>query len=140
VIELMIAVALVAILAALAYPSFMDAVYKGRRSEAFSNLASLQLAQERYRANRTTYAASLTDLYASPQAPPSPSYYTLSVAEATATGYRLRAVAKGMQASDARCATMEVRAEGGTIQYGSSCSACTPATPLTDTNQCWSRQ
>ena len=54
-IELMIVVAIVGILAAIAYPSYTDSVRKGRRAEAIVDLTAIQLAQERWRANNATY-------------------------------------------------------------------------------------
>jgi len=135
-IELAITVALVAILASVAYPSFMDAIYKGRRSEAFSAITTLQLAQERWRANNASYTNNFSNLNLQSGG----RNYTLSIPEASANAYRLRATATGRQANDSRCATMEVRVEGGSIQYGSSCATCTPGATLTDANRCWSRQ
>jgi type IV pilus assembly protein PilE len=54
-IELMIVVAVVAILATIAYPSYQDHIRKSRRVEAQAVLIDIQLRQERYRANNTTY-------------------------------------------------------------------------------------
>lgn len=138
-IELAITVALVAILASLAYPSFMEAIYKGRRSEAFSAITTLQLAQERWRANNASYTSDFSHLNLQ-HLQSGGRNYLLSIPEATANAYRLRATATGRQGNDTRCAIMEVRIEGGSIQYGSSCSTCTPGATLSDTNRCWSRQ
>jgi type IV pilus assembly protein PilE len=140
-IELMIAVVVLGILSALAYPSFMDAIYKGRRSEAFAALTSVQLAQERYRANSASYATSLAVLYAALQTTaPGSSNYNLSIPAADANSYTLRAVANGAQHGDSRCRTMDIQVTGGTVNYGSACATCTMASPLTDPNRCWSRQ
>ena len=54
-IEVMVVVAVVGILAAIAYPSYLSQVRKSRRSEAVQALAQVQQAQERWRANNTTY-------------------------------------------------------------------------------------
>ena len=56
-IELMIVVAIIAILAAVAYPSYRDSVLKGRRAEARAALAELLQQQERYLTQRNTYLA-----------------------------------------------------------------------------------
>ncbi|HLA75231.1 MAG TPA: type IV pilin protein [Gammaproteobacteria bacterium] len=56
-IELMITVAIVGIIAAIAYPSYIDSVRAGRRSEAMSALLKIQLDQEKYRANNTSYGS-----------------------------------------------------------------------------------
>ena len=54
-IELMIVVAVVAILAAIAYPSYMDSVLKGRRAEARTAIMQLLQQQERYMTQNNTY-------------------------------------------------------------------------------------
>lgn len=54
-IELLIAVAIVAILAAIAYPSYRDSVLKGRRAEARTALTELLQQQERYITQRNCY-------------------------------------------------------------------------------------
>jgi len=87
-IELMIVIAIVGILAAVAYPSYLDSVRKARRADAMDGILTLQNLQEKWRANNTTYndfadAASVDG------------YYTLAVTDgtATATGYTLTATA-----------------------------------------------
>ena len=54
-IELMIVVAIVAILASVAYPSYRDSVLKGRRGEARAALAELMQQQERYMTQHNKY-------------------------------------------------------------------------------------
>lgn len=56
-IELMIVVAIVGILAAVAYPSYLESVRKGRRAQARTALAELMQQQERYMTQRGTYVA-----------------------------------------------------------------------------------
>jgi len=58
-IELAIALVVLAILASLAMPSWQAQVHRTRRSDAIVALAQLQQAQERWRSQRPTYAASL---------------------------------------------------------------------------------
>jgi len=107
-IEVMIVVAILGILAAVAYPSFMDQVRKGRRSDAVAALSAVQQAQERHRTNNTTYTANLT---AAPTASPpglglsgtsEGGYYTISLSGNTATAYTVTATAVSgkSQASD----------------------------------------
>ena len=54
-IELMIVVAIVAILAAVAYPSYTDSILKGRRAQGRTALVGLMQQQERYLTERNCY-------------------------------------------------------------------------------------
>lgn len=139
-IELMITVVVIAILAAVAFPSFMGSIRKSRRSEAFTALSAIQQAQERWRSNNSSYNSSLgpapTGLAVG--SPTASGYYTLSVLNATATGYEAVAMAVGgtTQAEDGECVRLGVQLAGGNLSYGSSSGgALTYAT----TNKCWSR-
>ena len=58
--ELMIAVAVIAILASLAYPSYLDSVRKSRRADGMAALMNVQLAQQKLRSNCRFFAGSLT--------------------------------------------------------------------------------
>ena len=54
-IELMVVVAVIGILAAIAYPAYTDSVLKGRRAQARTALLELMQQQERYMTQRNTY-------------------------------------------------------------------------------------
>lgn len=54
-IELMITVAIVGILAAVAYPAYTDSIRKGKRAEARTALMNLLQQQERYLTQMNTY-------------------------------------------------------------------------------------
>jgi type IV pilus assembly protein PilE len=108
-IELMVVVMVVAILAAIAIPSYLEQSRKGRRADAMSAVAELQLRQERWRAEQPTYADG-TEL-----APlPSLDDYTITVGNApTATDYTITATRGGRQAND-RCGNLSLSYSAGT--------------------------
>ena len=147
-VEIMIAVAIVAILAAVALPSFMDSIRKSRRTDAFNAIANVQQLQERWRSNRSAYAASLTnagDHATTPglgmsSARTAKGYYDLALSSVNGSGYIVTATAVSdtSQAGDTRCIVLGARvASGGNLSYGSGTSA--DAINWADPNLCWAR-
>ena len=115
-IELMITVVVIGILAAVAYPSYLNSVRKSRRSDAVAALAAVQQAQERWRANNTTYTATLSDLGIS-SATTQGGFYTLSLSGASGTGYTATATAISgtSQANDTGCIALTARLSAGAV-------------------------
>jgi type IV pilus assembly protein PilE len=118
-IELMITVAIVAILAAIAIPSYQSYIRKSRRTDAQALLQAAQLAEEKYRLNNTIYAATanFTDTAFAGVCPTSGSclsqggYYTLTATAGTAgVSYTLTAtpVSGTSQAADTACSPMTI--------------------------------
>jgi type IV pilus assembly protein PilE len=141
-IEVMIAVVIVAVLAGVAFPSFLDSIRKGRRSEAFTALSAIQQAQERWRANKSSYASDLTS--AAPAglglAATTPGgYYSITLTNVGDTGFEAVAVAVTgtSQANDGACAKLAVQLDGGNIRYASATSAGTLTYASSD--KCWGR-
>ena len=95
-IELMIVVAVLGIIAAIALPSYNEFVREGRRAEAMSGVGDLQLKQERWRAEHTTYGA-YDDIAPAGQKPAS-EYYEFDVVGGD--DYSITATPKGKQAGD----------------------------------------
>jgi len=96
-IELMIVVAIVGILAAIAYPAYQDSVRKGRRAEAITALYQLQLEQEKWRANNTTYTGTLGTggLGLTSTVPATgTAYYDVAITANSATGFTATATAR----------------------------------------------
>jgi type IV pilus assembly protein PilE len=137
-IEIMVALSIVAILASLAVPAFFESIRKSRRSEAMAALSAVQQAQERRRANTSAYTADLAALGV--PARTANGLYNLEINSANASSYVVTATALGSQARDLSCASMRVQVVGANILYGSACSACEMADPLTDPKRCWNRQ
>jgi len=143
-IELMIAVAIIGLLGAVAFPTYMDSVRKSRRSDAFTALGAIQLNQERCRANQPTYCASITA--ATTDDPPglnlpavtASGYYNLTLANVDATGFTAVAtpVDGKSQVNDGDCARLCVRIQRGNIAYASGAGACGAFSPA---NRCWAR-
>lgn len=107
--ELMVVVAVVAILAAVAYPSFTDGLRKSRRAEAIKGLLTMQLKQEEYRISNPGYVspasfAADTTLLGSPAS----DYYDFAVSAASQTTYSLKATPKGAQSGDINCAILGI--------------------------------
>ncbi|MDH5229543.1 MAG: type IV pilin protein [Gammaproteobacteria bacterium] len=131
-VELLIVVAIVAILAAVAYPTYNDSVKNSRRADARTTLLTLQLAQERQRAVSATYWDTLAGSGLSSDANgflSNERHYQVSMSstDSYVTNYTITATAIGSQANDASCATIELNQDG----------------PVIDTAQkrtCWGKQ
>lgn len=141
-VELMIAVAIMGILAAVAYPSYVSQVRKAKRSDAFVALNEMAQRQERYFLLNRSYAKGLTTAAGelgygttSPQG-----LYTLSVAALDAGGgactglsadacvsFTLSAtpVTGSPQASDSACKTITLDNRGTKAAKDSSNAAST---------------
>jgi type IV pilus assembly protein PilE len=107
-IELMIAVAIIAILTAVAYPSYLQHVRKSRRADAKSALLDLATRQERYFSVNNRYADTPDKLGYVETAFPvnvlsgSSAFYQLSITPTTpTTSYSATATAVGGQVGDA---------------------------------------
>lgn len=137
-IEVMIAVAIVAIIAAVALPAYQDSVRKGRRADAMAGIAAIQQSQERWRGNNPAYSTSLTELGVV-----APALYSLAVSAPNsdgtglARGYIVTATGQGGQASDGECARMSVRMFEGNLRYAG-CATCSTFT-YTESQPCFRR-
>lgn len=122
-IELIVVVAIVAILAGIALPSYLDAVRKGRRADAMGALERVQLAEAAWRANHPSYTDTWADLSGA-SASSSEGYYALSfVGSPDATSFVVKAVPQGDQANDTECGTFAVN-QDGPLTTGYASAAC----------------
>lgn len=124
-IELMITVAIIAILATIALPSYMNSVRKSKRAEAKSCLLTAAQLEERYYYQNNTYGT--IALIGAAAACTGGNYTIADNGTATATGFTLTAtpVAGTTQASDAYCTTLTLKNTGAKDATGS------------DKTQCW---
>ncbi|MCW8994695.1 MAG: type IV pilin protein, partial [Psychromonas sp.] len=110
-IELLIAVAIIGILAGVAYPTYMHYVLTAKRSEAQSTLMDLANRQEMYYLDHHQYAVNLkTELGLSANPFISENgYYSVSSSSAKVTAdFTLTATAINTQAADSDCAQLEI--------------------------------
>ena len=104
-IELMIAVAIIGILASIAYPTYLNYITEARRADAKAIMLDIQINQERYRAYQSTYAANLATLSSEGlSATSSNDYYTFSTASSATVGYTVIGTPKnGQEVDDSAC-------------------------------------
>ena len=147
-IEIMIVVAVIALLAAVAVPAYFDSIRKSRRADAINLMSQVAQAEERVRSNGPAYsndfgtsALNVRSTAASGVTSLTEPYYTITVPTSTASTYTVRAIARASQLNDTRCVAMEMRMAGGNLSYISSTSTvpATIAATTTDANRCWSR-
>ena len=151
-IELMITVAVVGILAAIAYPSYQDSIRKSRRADAKSALLDAAHRQERFFTENNQYTSVLVAPggcigaacgLSLPAATTTDGYYTLTLnAPVNAAGristYTLTAtpVAGKSQAHDSSCEAFTLNHLGvKCIKNGAKCSNI--AANKADVAQCW---
>lgn len=130
-IELMVVLAIVGILAAIAYPAYTEYVVRTKRSIATSELTQAAARQEQFFLDNKQYAADLTNLgyvanpyfvdengnkYAADQAGV---VYRISVTRPTATRYTLTATPQNAQATqDTRCGALSMDHRGTKTESG----------------------
>ena len=112
-VELLIVVAIIAILASVALPSWNSQVQKARRADARNTLMFVQVEQEEYRADTGRYAPSMTALGFGSYNSPSRDYYNISIVSSSKTAFVASATpnTNGDQDND-RCGTFAVDQSG----------------------------
>lgn len=114
--ELLITLAIVAILASITVPSYTGLVARTRRSDAITALVDLQLAQERWRASHSEYAADLGDLGLPGGGSPE-DHYRLQIQHADPSDFLAIASPRGAQQGDA-CGDFAIRSDGPAYGQG----------------------
>ena len=128
-IELMVTVAVIGILAAVAYPSYTEYIRKSKRSEAKTRLLQASQVLERFYTNTSTYCVEVvaskavaatcpgtaagfamlmgvtsgTTIYSGSNNETSSPYIVTFSAGPTATTYTLQATPQGSQTADVKC-------------------------------------
>lgn len=90
-IELMVTVAVIGILAAIAYPAYGEYVKRGHRSSAQAYLMDLSHAQSQYLADNRAYAESVDDLGIDPPASVAERYEITIAADSAPPTYTITA-------------------------------------------------
>jgi type IV pilus assembly protein PilE len=131
-IELMVVMAVFAILSSIAVGSYRRYTLRAARTEGRLALLAIQVAQEKYFLQNNTYAQDIATVIAAPPAGlgissinasgvTSGGNYTISFAAVTPTTYTLQAVATGAQAKDtAACLTFTITDQGARTPVDSS--------------------
>lgn len=129
-IEILLAVAIIGILAAIAVPSYSIFITKANRTDAMNFLSEVAGEQQRYFSENNEYASTMNELdYGNAATFPSPEgHYTISISNSTTANldYVLSAtpVVGGRQADDDECDVFTISSTGVKANTGGSSSNC----------------
>ncbi|WP_221074997.1 type IV pilin protein [Agarivorans aestuarii] len=120
--EVMITVAIVAILAGIAYPSYLSHVQSTKREEAKRTLVEAAQQMESYYAMHLSYASAATGTSLTIYTPSTEfnEIYTLTASNVGASSYTLSATPKGSQTGDS-CQTLSITHTGHTSSASGDC-------------------
>lgn len=123
-IELCIALVILALLAGIAYPSYVQVVLRSHRAEASEVILALAARQELYYAEFRQYSSTLAELGVTEMVTPSGRYLVSMDVGSDNMSYQFMATAIGVQAEDHECLVFSFnhvgqRNEG--LSYPSSC-------------------
>ena len=122
-IELIIAIGIVAILAAIGYPSYMEHVKSTRRGEAKATLLEVaQFMERKFTSDGCYKCGSETVTLPFTQVPRDggSAYYTISLASSTDTNYQLQALPTGAMSGDS-CGTYTLDQTGTHTPSSTTC-------------------
>lgn len=127
-IELLVTIAIVAILATIAYSSYQDQIMRSRRAAGAACLQERAQLMERFYSQNLTYLGAPAPAACDPDVAPHYAVgFAVAPAAATPRAYRLQLVPQGAQAArDTLCGTLTLdqagtRGEGGTATNASEC-------------------
>ena len=128
-IELMIALVIVAILAGIAVPSYRNYVLRSHRVEATSALLRVAAAQEKFYLQNNTYTENVGDVAGlgfstdnvTDNFTTENGWYTITVTAADNEGFTLTAEAAGDQVNDSDCTDFTLESSGAKSASGDGC-------------------
>lgn len=127
-IELMIVVAVIGILAGIAYPSYQEYIARARRADAKTVLLENAQFLERFYSQNGTYVGATLPVLESPKDGGAKFYDMSFVAAQTATAFQIQAVPKNAQAGD-KCGSLRVNQTNQKSVFGATLDSAT----------CWNR-
>lgn len=116
--EISIVLAIVALAAGVALPSWRDQWLRSHRADATAALLRVQLAQERYRQTNGRYAERLDQLRDAGAGRSEGGRYRVELLLLGPDSYEASALADGSQAGDTRCPRLELSVAGAITQRG----------------------
>lgn len=119
-IELMVVVAVVAILAAIALPSYQDSVRKSRRGQVKADVVELAQRAERWHTINNTYVGFWATVPVADRVSPrtgGTAAYAITMAEAANT-FLFTGTPQGGQTADVRCMTLTLNQAGAKDRTG----------------------
>lgn len=115
-IELMIVLAIIGILAAIAYPSYRQYMLRTHRAEGLAAVQNAAARQERFFSNNGAYTDVVTNLGFPPSGLTERGYYLITAAPCAGgtiqTCYLLTATPQGTQTADAACPSLTLDSAG----------------------------
>jgi type IV pilus assembly protein PilE len=109
-IELMIVVAILAIIVTWGYNSYRDTILKAHRTEGIGELLAIADKLERYYADQGRYdTAVLADIHGTSS---ENGYYSFSITSADTAQFTITAAPQGGQTDDGKCGTFTLTSQG----------------------------
>lgn len=132
IIELVVVMAVIAVLSAIAYNGYSESIRKARRTEARNQMLNIAAAQERFRYSNPRYAVDLATLGQAAVVADGTQFYDVTMtatAAAVASGYTIAATPRPAQSRD-KCGSLTLTNLG--VKGSSGLSSATANNP-----DCW---